>query len=129
MGAGSTAPMHFWSRRGRVSHGSAVKLRMINDRHVLKLRMINDRHVLIVSTVADMATDDVVKRLSSHGIPHQRLNTEDYPFSHSLAFLPGGQESSLFSDEHPIRTPSSVWYRRVRSPSKPTGMDAGIYDY
>lgn len=95
----------------------------------MKPRMTNDRHVLIVSTVADMATDDVVKRLSSRGIPHQRVNTEDYPFSRSLSFLPNAQESTLFFDAHSVPTPRSVWYRRVRSPSKPTDMDAGIYDY
>lgn len=48
--------------------------------------MTGESRVLIISTVADMATDDVVKRLSSRGIPHNRLNTEDYPFSQTLTY-------------------------------------------
>lgn len=95
----------------------------------MKPRMTNDRHVLIVSTVVDIATDDVVKRLSLRGIPHRRLNTEDYPFSRTLAFRPDGQAPELFSEDRLIPTSSSVWYRRVRSPSRPSEMEPCVYDY
>jgi glutathione synthase/RimK-type ligase-like ATP-grasp enzyme len=91
--------------------------------------MTRNRHVLIISTVADMATDDVVKRLSARGIPHRRLNTEDYPFQRALTFLPTEQQSNLFSDSNPIPYPSSVWYRRVRIPTCPSDMESEIYDY
>jgi glutathione synthase/RimK-type ligase-like ATP-grasp enzyme len=91
--------------------------------------MISDGHVLIISTVADMATDDVVKRLCSRGIPHSRLNTEDYPFSQTITYRPGGEEHSMLCNGQPIPRPTAVWYRRLRSPSKMQGMDEGIYDF
>ena len=47
--------------------------------------MTRERLALIVSTVADVATDDVVRRLAARGIPHYRVNTEDYPFSRTIA--------------------------------------------
>ena len=57
--------------------------------------MINSAYVLIVSTFADVATDDVVKKLSTRSIPHRRINTEDYPFARTLVFHPedGGMPS------------------------------------
>lgn len=87
--------------------------------------------VLIVSTIADVATDDVVRRLAARGVPHRRLNTEDYPFSHTFAFLPGKttEEGWMSSDRELFPVPTAVWYRRMRSPSKPEGMDDDIYTF
>jgi hypothetical protein len=95
----------------------------------VKQLMIGEQHVLIISTVADIATDDVVKRLDTLGVPHRRLNTEDYPFSRTLTFNPQGHRSNIVSDGEVVPTPSSVWYRRIRSPSKPPDMDEGVYDF
>lgn len=91
--------------------------------------MTNDSSVLIISTVADIATDAVVKRLQSRGMPYKRLNTEDYPFRQTLTCWPGGKEPRIFSGGQPLPTPIAIWYRRLRSPSKPDDMDAGIYDF
>ena len=87
--------------------------------------------VLIVSTVVDLATDAVVDELNGMGTPLLRINTEDLPFSADLDYSFGTSDfKSIF------RTPSSdpawfssVWYRRVRVPSIPDGMDGGVYDF
>ncbi len=87
-------------------------------------------NVLIVSTVADVATDDVVKRLTARGISHRRLNTEDYPFSATLTFRPEKTALDwLTSNGQPLSSPTSIWYRRLRTPPKPEGMDDGIYKF
>ena len=92
--------------------------------------MTNDGHVLIVSTVADIATDAVVRHLTIRNIPHKRVNTEDYPFSRTLSFRPSANpEVWLSLDGQPIPNPSTVWYRRVRTSPKPQDMDEGIYDF
>src|SRR6266404_616571 len=101
----------------------------VTQKSVGKPLMTSDGHVLIISTVADMATDDVVKRLCSRGIPHSRLNTEDYPFSQTITYRPGEKEHSMLCNGQPIPRPTAVWYRRFRSPSKMQGMDEGIYDF
>ncbi len=92
---------------------------------------MNNRYVLIVSTIVDAATDDVVKRLAAHGISFMRLNTENYPFSGTLAFQPNKSPGNglMFLDGEEIPVPSSVWYRRIRTSSKPEGMDDDIYNY
>src|SRR6266852_9304431 len=92
--------------------------------------MTNDGHVLIVSTIADLATD-VVRSLASRGIPHKRINTEDYPFSRTLTYRPSKNIESnwLASDGEQIPIPIAVWYRRVRTPAKPPDMDEGIYTF
>jgi glutathione synthase/RimK-type ligase-like ATP-grasp enzyme len=92
---------------------------------------MSNRHVLIVSTIADVATDDVVRRLALRGIPHQRLNTEDYPFCRTLAYRPDkrAEEDWMASNGEPLPVPTAVWYRRLRTPPKPEGMDEGIYHF
>lgn len=93
--------------------------------------MMRERHVLVVSTIADVATDDVVRRLTARGIPYYRLNTEDFPFTRTVTWRPGaGSGSHGFEiDGKSLPDPTSVWYRRLRTPSKPEGMDPGIYDF
>lgn len=90
---------------------------------------MSDAAVLIISTVADVATDAVVRSLLELGVEHRRVNTEDYPFQRSLTIDFGqGVGAVLNFDGRWIR-PASIWYRRVRSPSCPEGMDGGIYDF
>ena len=93
--------------------------------------MTNNRHVLIVSTVADAATDEVIRRLSARRIPHKRLNTEDYPFGRTMAYRPENQAEQVWMmlDGDPVPFPAAVWYRRLRSPCKPEAMDEGIYNF
>lgn len=90
--------------------------------------MTTDRFVLIVSTVADVATDYVVRGLAKDGIAHYRVNTEDLPFSRTLAL---GLDDSVFlafdGQERPH--PSAIWYRRVRSPARPATMQEGVYEF
>lgn len=93
--------------------------------------MINKPYVLIVSTLADVATDDVVRRLSTCAIPHRRLNTEDYPFARTVVFKPQAMDDTqwLESEHEMLPPPATIWYRRLRSPAKPDGMDSGVYDF
>lgn len=86
--------------------------------------------VLIVSTIADVATDYVVQGLAKRGIAHHRVNTEDLPFSRTLTLSLGGNvASSLVFDDHEFARPSAIWYRRVRSPSRPPEMQEGVYEF
>jgi glutathione synthase/RimK-type ligase-like ATP-grasp enzyme len=90
---------------------------------------MNDVAVLIVSTKVDLATDAVVQRLRHRDIPYFRLNTEDYPFQDTLAYYPEetpGSDHWLVCNGELVRSPTSIWYRRVRTPSTPDGMDEGI---
>jgi hypothetical protein len=85
--------------------------------------------VLIVSTKVDLATDAVVQRLRTSDIPCQRLNTEDFPFQDTLAYYPEksmGSAHWLFCNGKPVRNPTSIWYRRLRTAGTPAGMDEGV---
>jgi glutathione synthase/RimK-type ligase-like ATP-grasp enzyme len=90
--------------------------------------MSHEETVLIVSTKLDNATDAVVKRLATKGVRHYRLNTEDYPFHSTLSYCPT-EKPSLVYDGVPIGTPTSIWYRRMRTPSTPVGMDEGVSNF
>lgn len=93
--------------------------------------MTPEGHVLIVSTIADVATDEIVLRLTALGVSHKRLNTEDYPFTSTLTFLPAKSDENwqFAMDGELLCTPTSIWYRRMRTPSKPDGMDEGVYTF
>jgi len=85
--------------------------------------------VLIVSTKVDLATDHIVQLLRSRGVPHYRLNTEDYPFQDTMAFYPGpvsGEDRWLVCNNRPLPIPTSIWYRRFRTPTTPNGMDEDV---
>ncbi|WP_157649645.1 MvdC/MvdD family ATP grasp protein [Burkholderia ubonensis] len=86
--------------------------------------------VLVVSTIADIATDQVVRHLNSASIDHYRINTEDLPFSQTAAFYPDRRRDEwLTLAGKSIPAPTSIWYRRVRVPAVPDGMDPGIYKF
>ncbi len=90
---------------------------------------MNSHKVLIVSTVVDIATDDVVRRLIDRGISHYRINTEDLPFEKSISVDYQSEiRSSIYFDGEAISF-DSIWYRRIRSPSIPENMDPGIYEF
>ena len=92
--------------------------------------MTNDAVVLIVSTVADVATDEVVRQLAARSIPHRRLNTEEFPFSKSVTLSYGAPSTvGLLIDGQALPPPTAVWYRRLRSPAKPESMEDGIYEF
>ncbi|MFG0675409.1 MvdC/MvdD family ATP grasp protein [Delftia sp. WSY_7] len=92
--------------------------------------MTTDYHVLILSTIADVATDYVVQGLLRRGVPHHRVNTEDLPFSRSLTLELGTEAlSSLELDGRKQPNPSSIWYRRIRSPARPPEMQEGVYEF
>jgi glutathione synthase/RimK-type ligase-like ATP-grasp enzyme len=88
--------------------------------------MSSDKPVLIISTIADAATDEVVRELNERQVPCVRINTENFPFSGALLNRPA---SHAEFDQRCISTPCSIWYRRLRTPSKPENMDAGVYDF
>ncbi len=93
--------------------------------------MTSEPYVLIVSTIVDVATDEVVTRLTRRGVNFQRVNTEQYPFHSTLAFQPGSECSNawMYVNAEWRPEPSSVWYRRVRVPTRPENMDPGIYEF
>ena len=92
--------------------------------------MTSSSFVLVVSTIADVATDDVIRRLAAASIPHHRINTEDFPFSRSLTLAYGEKRQGwLELDGQAIPLPSAIWYRRLRSAAKPEGLDQGIYQF
>jgi len=90
---------------------------------------MSDRHVLLVSTIADVATDDVTRRLSARGTAFTRINTEDYPFAKTLSFIVGQSAPCawLANDGRAMQRP--VWYRRMRTPPRPEAMDGGVYEF
>ena len=92
--------------------------------------MTTEQNVLIVSTVADVATDHVVQRLRQLGVPHRRLNTEDFPFSATISFEveTAGHKRVAVGGES-VAPPSAIWYRRIRTPTRPSGMEQGVYDF
>lgn len=92
--------------------------------------MNDDAAVLVVSTIADTATDVIVRWLAASGVPCLRVNTENYPFAHTLSYKSGysTQPSIEFSGES-LAIPRSIWYRRMRTPPRPEDMDAGVYDF
>ncbi len=85
-------------------------------------------NVLIISTKVDSATDDVVNRLNQRGVRLHRLNTEDFPFSKTITYEPG-RGPVLWVEGERVPAPSTIWYRRIRTPSTPAGMDEGISDF
>lgn len=89
--------------------------------------------VLVVSTAVDEATDAVVAELGARGASVCRLNTEEFPFADGLALSvdQAGPAARLRFGESTERITSctSCWYRRVRIPARPVGMDVGIYDF
>ena len=93
---------------------------------------MSDVSILIVSTKVDLATDAVVQRLRDRDVSCHRLNTEDYPFQDTLAYYPTCANRKghwLLHNEKPVRSPTSVWYRRLRTPGTPDGMDEGVATY
>jgi len=85
--------------------------------------------VLIVSTKVDLATDAVVNCLRDRAIAFYRLNSEDYPFRETLAYDPERLDNDsnwLTCNGQAIGNPTSIWYRRIRSPTTPDGMDEGV---
>lgn len=92
--------------------------------------MTSKAFVLVVSTIADVATDDVIRRLATASIPHHRINTEAIPFSRSITLAYGDERHDwLELDGQAVPRPTAIWYRRVRSSAKPDGMDQGIYQF
>lgn len=92
--------------------------------------MTTDRHVLILSTIADVATDHVVRGLATQGVSLHRINTEDLPFSRTLGLELGTElEPAISLDGLRQPNPSAIWYRRVRSPARPPEMQEGVYEF
>lgn len=85
--------------------------------------------ILIITTVADVATDEVIRHLRSHDSHIIRVNTEDYPFDKSITLDYGLSSTPNLLIDGRLVQPHTIWHRRVRSPAKPEGMDAGIYDF
>lgn len=98
---------------------------------------VTQSHVLIVSTMLDLSTDAVVRRLTDAGVQCTRWNTELFPLTEQLTTRLAGD---LEVDPHVRLTRTvvgptdfddvtAVWYRRVRIPERDPGMDGGVYDF
>ncbi len=90
---------------------------------------MSESTILIVSTVADTATDTVVQSLIARGVPHQRINTEDFPFERGLTFDYQANGRTAIAIDRELTSSTAIWYRRIRSPAQPDTMDPGIYDF
>lgn len=90
---------------------------------------MSDRCILVISTIADVATDEVVRILSERGARFIRVNTEDFPFDSSvtIGFQNSGKVALSFRGKPVVHR--AIWYRRVRTPARPEQMDIGIYDF
>ena len=79
----------------------------------------------------DLATDAVVRALQDMGTPVVRVNTEDLPFSGVIDYSIGvPKPMAIFSDRACTEDWfGAVWYRRLRVPTIPADMDAGVYDF
>jgi glutathione synthase/RimK-type ligase-like ATP-grasp enzyme len=89
-------------------------------------------HVLVVSTALDTSTDEVVAKLQGRGVRTTRLDTERYPFSSRLTATLGTGAHPLLEadlDGASMGDVTSIWYRRIRSPERPTTMNPGVYDF
>jgi glutathione synthase/RimK-type ligase-like ATP-grasp enzyme len=84
--------------------------------------------VLIISTAMDTATDAVVEELTRRNVPVVRSDSEKYPFGSTLTYRIGNHEEQTLAlgDQREFR---SIWYRRVRPPAHPEGMDAGHFAF
>lgn len=92
---------------------------------------MSSSNVLVISTSIDQSTDEVVKRLVQRGVPTQRFDTERFPYDTSLSVDLDGALSLGLDCGAAFQTvePSSVWYRRVRSPQKLTDMNPGVHEF
>ena len=74
--------------------------------------------VLIISQLYDPSVNDVIGELDARGIPHFRLNTEEFPLNVRVAVdpttnSPGGEITSVRTGESlPLSDVRSVCYRR-----------------
>ena len=91
--------------------------------------MTSDLKVLIISTVVDAATNEVVRILGERGADVMRVNSEDLPFDGSLSIDYQSALGTTLEYNGKNITSTAIWYRRVRTPPKPEGMDSGIYDF
>ena len=84
--------------------------------------------ILIISTALDTATDAVAEELARRKVSVVRCDSEKYPFGSTLTYRIGNhkQPALALGDCWDFR---SIWYRRVRSPARPDGMDAGHFAF
>lgn len=91
--------------------------------------MISESNVLVVSTVLDTATDAVVGSLARRGVAFRRINSEDVPFARSLTINYQDEPGPRLVFDGCALKPTAIWYRRIRTPACPDGMDEGVYDF
>lgn len=91
--------------------------------------MTADPEVLIISTAVDSATDEVVRILGERGANVTRVNSEDFPFDGMLSIDFQDASGTVLQFNGKKADAPAIWYRRLRTPSKPEEMDPGIYDF
>lgn len=82
--------------------------------------------VLIISTALDSATDAVAEELVRRNVPVARFDSEKFPFRLTLTYGIDKRSGPTLAlgDQREFR---SIWYRRVRPPTRPDDMDAGHF--
>lgn len=85
--------------------------------------------VLIASTSLDESTNTVLLELNRLGLPTLRLDTESFPFDAELSAEFSGSPRLSWGADHPSEQLRSIWYRRVRTPERPSDMNPGVYDF
>jgi glutathione synthase/RimK-type ligase-like ATP-grasp enzyme len=107
-------------------------------RHQLDGRLFNEKPrmtrepdtVLIVTTSYDFAPDYVTPKLEARGVPHFRLNTDEFPMSVEARFDPEhGLEIRGRAGRIKGTRIKSVWYRRHVAPSLPPESDMGVREF
>lgn len=94
--------------------------------------MTKDAHVLMISTVVDESTDEVAARLMRCGVHCTRIDTESYPYGATLTASVGAPTDAAMQVSWgavALRDVTSIWYRRVRAPAMPAGMNPGVHDF
>jgi glutathione synthase/RimK-type ligase-like ATP-grasp enzyme len=93
---------------------------------------VNSRKVVIFSTSVDVATDAVVAELTHLGVEHCRIDTERFPFDTTITLDFQSTEAPILLLGDVALAPGSVrsvWYRRLRIPTKPVEMNPGVWDF
>ncbi len=86
--------------------------------------------VLAVTASYDVAAEYVLKALQERGTPTFRLNTDEFPSSVAISFVPPDNIQFRANGRTLLgRSVKSVWYRRHVSPALPAELETGVQDF
>jgi glutathione synthase/RimK-type ligase-like ATP-grasp enzyme len=86
--------------------------------------------VLLVTASYDVAADYVLKALLERGTPAFRLNTDEFPSSTRVSFVPPDDIRFIANATSLAgRSVKSVWYRRHVAPALPAKLQTGVQEF